>query len=400
MESNLIEMLARLALASSAALILVLLARRPLRRFAGVDAPYAAWLMVPFALVAAALPALQSAPLMLVAAASPLAGAAMAAITAPDNSDWTGPLVLAWACGAFAAMAMVMLGQRSFVRSLGTLHFRDGLFFAEHSRHGPALLGLVRPIIVVPADFTTRYTVDEQALIIAHERQHAVRRDPLANAVLALLQAVFWFNPLMHLGASRCRFDQELACDAAVMAQHANQRQAYAAAMLKTQSAGAPALATCHWQSSHPLKERIMQLKKTPVSTARRRAGHLIVALLTCSSVLGTVTARADAPAKGAETYDVAVQFGDGPGKTLARLRVKAGEDAAMRWEQAGQSWNGVFNFTPAGQSVFVKMTVTAAGGKVIMPSVLLRPGSTGRVVDDASGFQIGLTITSVLQGS
>ena len=72
----------------------------------------------------------------------------------------------------------------------------------------------------VPADFAARYSADEQDLIIAHERQHAARHDPAANALLALLQCAFWFNPLMHLAASRFRFDQELACDAAVMARH------------------------------------------------------------------------------------------------------------------------------------------------------------------------------------
>ena len=41
---------------------------------------------------------------------------------------------------------------------------------------------------------------------------------PEANAVLTSLQCISWFNPPMHLAASRCRFDQELACDADVMA--------------------------------------------------------------------------------------------------------------------------------------------------------------------------------------
>ncbi len=201
----------------------------------------------------------------------------------------------------------------------------------------------------------------------------------------------------MHIAASRFRFDQELACDADVMASHGARRQAYASAMLKTQAAGAPALATCHWQSSHPLKERIMQLQQTTTSTARRRAGHLIVALLACASVFGTVSARAGAGT--GEDYEIAVKFAEGAENTSGKVRVKAGEEFSLRWSQPGQSWSGAFTVTPAaGDSVQVKMKVTPDGGKPVSPTLLMRLGETGsvRAAGDAgkSVIQIGLTVT------
>ena len=278
----------------------------------------------------AALPAFAVAPATVFVLAPSVNASALVASVAPAAGGWLDWAVRVWACGALAAGMLFLFGQRAYVRSLGVLTERDGVFFAANNRLGPSLLGLVRPVLVVPSDFADRYSTDEQALIIAHERQHAARCDPAANALLAVLQCVFWFNPLMHIAASRCRFDQELACDADVMARHGARRQAYAAAMLKTQAAGAPARAACHWQSSHPLKQRIMQLQHTTTSTPRRHAGRLLVALLACASVFGTVSARAG----GDQTYEIAVKFADAPGNRSAKVRVNAGEQAALRYRR------------------------------------------------------------------
>ena len=343
MASSLFELLVRLALAGSAAIVLVLLLRRPLRRLAGAHAAYQSWMMVPLAMLAAALPALREAPALVLALVPQMATATLVPAAAPAGTAWLEWLLLAWAMGMLAAAALLVRSQRGFVRSLGTLHERDGIHVAANARHGPALLGFWRPRIVVPLDFATRYSAAEQALIITHERLHAERRDPVVNAALALLQCAFWFNPLVHIAASRCRFDQELACDAAVMARNKGQRQAYAEAMLKTQSASAPALATCHWQSSHPLKERIMQLRHTTTSS-RRRAGRVIIALLACASVLATVAVRADTAQRN--TYMVAFKFTAAGATSAPSVMAAAGEPFAVGSSNHGKAWKGDFLIT------------------------------------------------------
>ena len=138
-----------------------------------------------------------------------------------------------------------------------------------------------------------------------------------------------------------------------------------------------------------------MQLKHTSTS-GRRRIGHLIVALAACGAMLGTAAARAgaDAGAGKAEDYDIVVQFSEGQS---AKVGVVAGEDFALNWRQPGQGWTGTFNVTPAGGSVMVKMNLKLESGKVITPSMLLKPGVQGRVLDgDLSkpDFQLGLTVT------
>lgn len=145
---------------------------------------------------------------------------------------------------------------------------------------GPLLIGLLRPKIVLPVDFFTRYDAREQELILAHEAVHLRRHDSAVNLLTALFQVMFWFNPLLHFAARRVRLDQELACDAAVMAQHPGSRSAYAGAILKAALVESSAPLACHWQSRHPLKERILELTRTPPARARRLAARALLSAL------------------------------------------------------------------------------------------------------------------------
>lgn len=67
MENNFLELLVRLTLAGSAAIVLVLLVCRSVRRVAGAHAAYQSWLVVLFAMAATALPALREVPVPMLA---------------------------------------------------------------------------------------------------------------------------------------------------------------------------------------------------------------------------------------------------------------------------------------------------------------------------------------------
>src|SRR5690606_9403191 len=110
-----------------------------------------------------------------------------------------------------------------------------------------------RPRIVLPAGFEQRYSDRERQLVLLHERVHLRRGDIAINALLALLQCLYWFNPLLPLALRRCREDQELSCDERVIARGDGARRSYANAMLKTGLAESPLPVGCHWQDHHPL---------------------------------------------------------------------------------------------------------------------------------------------------
>lgn len=273
-----IAALAKSMLAAGAAVLMVLPLRWPVRRVFGAGAAYALWWCVPAAMLAVLLPARR-----IVAAAVrpelavPIHDAAFPAGSAGIAGAW-GLLAL-WLSGALLAAVALARRQRRFVRGLGALHAWEGsrVFRAERGDGLPALVGLLRPRIVVPHDFAERYTADERRLVLAHEWAHLRRGDGWANAAASLLLCVHWFNPLLHLAMRRFRLDQELACDALVVASHPTARKAYGSALLKTQVAGPLAPVACQWAPRHPLKERIAMLKRKTPSRANRMSARALV---------------------------------------------------------------------------------------------------------------------------
>lgn len=295
---DLIQLLVESTLAGSVAVLLVLLLRRHLRSAFGASVAYAAWTLVPAALVAMLLPAATRSDL-----AMPMAQAIVAMpmqVLAPGAAsiDYRPWLRALWLLGVVVAMWRFGCQQRAFRRGLGRLRHRaDGLQQAEAIDGLPAAIGLWKPVIVVPADFDARYSTEQRALMRAHERAHIVHGDLQANAVVAALRCLFWFNPLLQLAARYFRHDQELACDLRVISRHPQSRRAYGEAMFNTQLAAQPPPLGCHWGYSHPLKERIAMLKQPVPSLQRWVVGSALVTALTLAA---GVTAWAAQPSKSA----------------------------------------------------------------------------------------------------
>ncbi|MCL1551313.1 TonB family protein [Xanthomonas nasturtii] len=264
-----LPLLLRVTLYSSAALLTCLLLRRALRAWLGATAAYAIWAAVPLAVLAALLP---GPPL---ATALPKMPALVALPLTLESSQpaWAGELLAAWLAGAVAMAVALCWRQRQYVHSLGALHaLGSGLWAATHDVGLPVSLGIWRPRIVVPMDFHTRYTAAERTLILAHERLHLRRGDLHANLLAATLLCIGWCHPLMHLAWRAFRLDQELACDAAVLARFPGQRRSYATAMLKTQcGAGWMPTTACHWAAPHAITQRVAALLSPAVEVPRAR---------------------------------------------------------------------------------------------------------------------------------
>lgn len=326
-------------LATSVAVLLVMVLRRPVRGWFGAEAAYALWGLVPAAMLAVSLPPLArgglatnwAAPTLAVEHASDAVAAA-----APAGL----PLLGAWLAGALLVVLLQAWRQRAFVRGLGPLQQRpDGLAQSLCTRGLPAVLGL-RPRIVLPGDFEQRYAPLERELVLEHERVHLRRGDVAMNALAAALRVLFWFNPLVHRAVDVFRHDQELSCDAIVVRRHPGRRRAYGDAMLKTELAGQRLPLGCHWSGIQPLKERMMMLKSPLSSPVRLRAGRLLAAGI----VLGLSTlawASQPAGAPRGDNMDVAGIQGQAPAYPKAAadagqggmvmLKVRVGTDGSAR---------------------------------------------------------------------
>ena len=165
--AELLGTLVEATLATSAAVVLVLLFRRRLRDVFGARIAYAAWLLVPAALVAVLLPAAVQPPLpvaVIAASTAPTQTVVPVVLEAPvDTSPWW---LAAWGLGAMLVLLWMAWLQRRFNRAMGPVRARpDGLHEAAAVEGLPAAIGLVRPRVVVPADFERRYDAGERELM-------------------------------------------------------------------------------------------------------------------------------------------------------------------------------------------------------------------------------------------
>jgi len=263
-------------LAAAVAVALAMVLRRPVRRLFGPRVAYGLWLLVP--LFAAAM----LTPARVVTVWRPAVGPAQVAAHADAAFDASTLSLGLWLAGAVSALAWLVWRQAQFARAV-----RAG-------RAGPAVVGVLRPRIVVPDDFASRYTPREQTVVLAHEQTHIARHDSRINGLVALARCVGWFNPAAHLMASALRVDQEFACDADVVAAHPAARRSYAEAMLKTQLAGRPLPLGCYWPAAatHPLAERIALLSRRAPGPIGRRLGGALVLAIALGGAIGVWAAR------------------------------------------------------------------------------------------------------------
>jgi beta-lactamase regulating signal transducer with metallopeptidase domain len=236
MTTEVLAALLRANLVGAVAILAVLVLRLPARRLFGPETAYWLWAAPPLAAFATLLPP----------RTEDGARNALATVVQPVSA----PGLTAWAVGAALVVGLLAWVQARFLAEV-----RAG-------RGGPAVVGVISPRIVMPADDGT-YDDEERALIRAHERAHVARQDPRASALASALQALCWFNPLVHVAAHVMRLDQELACDAAVLRRRPAARGLYARTLLKAQLASQPLPFGCYWPSRgpHPLETRIGMIR-------------------------------------------------------------------------------------------------------------------------------------------
>jgi beta-lactamase regulating signal transducer with metallopeptidase domain len=288
MSNELFRLLASTTLATSAAVALVGLLRRPVRSAAGATVGYWLWLVVPAVVVSVLLPAPHR---VIVSRAAVFSGHISSALTAAvsrnvapgHRTDLIDVALVVWGAGFIILSLLTVRRQQALSPILRSLTRDPDGFYRGHVAV-PMLVGAWNPKIIVPADFEARYSKDERDLILAHERAHAARHDVAANLFGSFVVCVYWFNPLIFRALGWLRMDQELACDAHVLGERRDARRQYAETLLKTQLVAESAWRLplgCPWQSIHPLKERVEMLKRPFPVRARRLAGVWFIVALT-----------------------------------------------------------------------------------------------------------------------
>jgi len=264
--------LLRAQLAATAAVLLVLLLRGPVRRLIGARLAYRLWALVPVAAIACVFPSL-----------SETLGAGLPPTLMGEEHAFA--VLAAWLAGAVALAAAIVLQERAFRAR------------AQAGRAGPAVMGVFWPRIVLPADFATRFDAQARRMIDLHERTHIARGDPIANLAIAGVQVLGWCNPLIHVGALCARLDQEMACDATVLGLRPELRRTYAQALVEAHTVRGGSPLACFW-AAHPLLLRVRLLARPEPSYRRQTAGAAAIVVMGVVTAVGvwTVTPRGPVP--------------------------------------------------------------------------------------------------------
>src|SRR5689334_9571070 len=160
--------------------------------------------------------------------AQPFADQSLAAPAAPSSSS-TGSetnstariLTAIWTCG-FVVVAWVRArGWRQIraalrdsvpARILTTIPVRSSVALLE-----PGVVGIRRPVLLVPATLEVQLTPRQMDAVVAHELCHVRRRDNLTSAIHMVVEALFWFHPLVWVVGARLIEERERACDEHVL---------------------------------------------------------------------------------------------------------------------------------------------------------------------------------------
>jgi ABC-type uncharacterized transport system auxiliary subunit len=241
-----------------------------------------------------------------------------------------------WGGGAVIFVILQWLGYRAFLRRLSGSarparppRYGGIATFVSRMVEGPLALGLIEPRIVLPADFSRRYSPGERRLAMEHELTHHRHRDLWWNMAAILVLALNWFNPLAWLAYRAFRADQELACDAAVAARATiEERCDYARALVKSAS-GPGIIAACPINGAGALKRRLRMLRGHRASPGRSAGG--VAALATMALIGATSATMRSAPAPVPQLLAEAAVVHEAPAP--APVRLAAAAPAAARIE-------------------------------------------------------------------
>ena len=91
----------------------------------------------------------------------------------------------------------------------------------------PVLVGILRPIILLPPAALTGWSPDEIEMVLLHELAHVRRWDNLINLVQRMIESLLFFHPAVWLVSGWVRREREACCDAVVV-DRTNRPHAYA----------------------------------------------------------------------------------------------------------------------------------------------------------------------------
>jgi len=254
-----------------------------------------------------------------VAAAIPDPSAAMAGGGPPDFRPFGPWAVAIWMSGVMLLLARrtsVWLQSRNLLRRAAVL--ADSVWLSrleglcrllDLKRHVslfesalvecPAVVGWLRPVILLPAGWLLQIPPEQAEAVLLHELAHVRRHDYLVNLLQSVVEDLLFYHPAVWWVGRVIRRERENCCDDAVIAAGGNRREyARTLASLEGMRADAASLAA----SGGSLAERIRRLVRPPAVPRASVAPLLIAVALVCAGAAVLPAWQTPPPQKKADS--------------------------------------------------------------------------------------------------
>ncbi len=107
--------------------------------------------------------------------------------------------------------------NKIFIHCKEKLNVKSDIRLVVQSKYNfPAITGVTNPIVILP-NYVNEMSDESVANVIYHELSHYKRGDMYVNGALLILQAIYWFNPLVWLLFKYIREDMEVLTDSYVI---------------------------------------------------------------------------------------------------------------------------------------------------------------------------------------
>lgn len=174
----------------------------------------------------------------------------------------------------------------------------------------PTVVGLFRPLILLPSSMLSGLTTAELELILTHELAHVRRWDMWVNLLQRLAETILFFNPGLWYVSRKISVLREFCCDEMTCSNQAqdqrSQRIHYASALLRvlelsqphhSQAADLSSLAVSGASPSE-VRRRVARLFGEPLPEPFRLSRGLIYVTLLLCVMLGSVIWASQSPSE------------------------------------------------------------------------------------------------------
>ncbi|APW61983.1 M56 family metallopeptidase [Paludisphaera borealis] len=154
---------------------------------------------------------------------------------------------------------------------------------------GPMLLGIARPLILLPASAVSGWSPEQVEMALLHELAHVRRWDNLVNLLQRVIESALFFHPAVWIVSGWVRREREHCCDRIVV-DHTGRALDYAGALFVLADAPSPGAPFPHgaFMAQNHLVDRIRRIlnPEEPAMQLSRSAVALAASTLAVPALL------------------------------------------------------------------------------------------------------------------